>query len=391
MSAKQDRTYTRTASDLERKLNLKERFSEVMGVAESALSATEENKVGTNLYTGTRDFSGSDWASTLGLWSNDGTYQGLTVKTRVGDWQALKQYISVQAGETYTISAYVKCTGVFTLAPDAGNIGTGAAAPAMAYNATSDWTRISCTFTVTKSGTIAPGFESNTESGQLWICGLKLEKGNRATEWCPNQADTELSQENVFNALTNNGKAQGLYRDEDGNLFINASYLASGIISSNDGKMKIDLTSGSGPVFNTGITTNGLLVRGEALGLGDLLTAKAIEANIGGSTVTTLVLGIFGSDGDPVGVGAETYTLNGSTLVPEGYEFYLTNSAGTRKLNFRTGESHARIRLLNGDDTAVGWLGIESDGTSQLSISKINGKTVSWKANGDGTYTLIGT
>lgn len=37
-----------------------------------------------------------------------------------------------------------------------------------------------------------------------------------------------LSQEEVFNILTNNGQSQGLYRGEDGELYINASYIKGG-------------------------------------------------------------------------------------------------------------------------------------------------------------------
>lgn len=42
MSAKQDRTYTRTAAALEQKINLKERFAEVMGVATDARDEAEK-------------------------------------------------------------------------------------------------------------------------------------------------------------------------------------------------------------------------------------------------------------------------------------------------------------------------------------------------------------
>lgn len=42
--------------------------------------------------------------------------------------------------------------------------------------------------------------------------------------------DESLDQEGVFNRLTNNGKAQGIYRDAKGNIFINADYIKSGIL-----------------------------------------------------------------------------------------------------------------------------------------------------------------
>jgi hypothetical protein len=37
-----------------------------------------------------------------------------------------------------------------------------------------------------------------------------------------------LDQEQIFNLLTNNGKAQGIYRDDNGDVYVNASYIKSG-------------------------------------------------------------------------------------------------------------------------------------------------------------------
>lgn len=39
--------------------------------------------------------------------------------------------------------------------------------------------------------------------------------------------DESLTAEEVFNRLTNNGQLQGLYKDDDGNLFVNATYIKS--------------------------------------------------------------------------------------------------------------------------------------------------------------------
>lgn len=40
--------------------------------------------------------------------------------------------------------------------------------------------------------------------------------------------DESLDQDGVFNRLTNNGQAQGIYRDEKGNILINADFIKSG-------------------------------------------------------------------------------------------------------------------------------------------------------------------
>ena len=41
-----------------------------------------------------------------------------------------------------------------------------------------------------------------------------------------------LTQDELFNRLTNNGQSQGIYKGEDGNIYINASFIESGVITS---------------------------------------------------------------------------------------------------------------------------------------------------------------
>lgn len=53
-----------------------------------------------------------------------------------------------------------------------------------------------------------------------------------------------LTQQEVFNRLTNNGQLQGLYMS-DGKLYINAQYIAAGRIASVDGKSYFDLNTGN--------------------------------------------------------------------------------------------------------------------------------------------------
>lgn len=44
------------------------------------------------------------------------------------------------------------------------------------------------------------------------------------------ELDKSLGQDGIFNRLTNNGKAKGLYRDDEGNIYINADYIKSGTL-----------------------------------------------------------------------------------------------------------------------------------------------------------------
>lgn len=84
------------------------------------------------------------------------------------------------------------------------------------------------------------------------IMGIAQEARKTAQEALESNP-ANLTSEEIFNLLTNNGANQGLYRGEDGELYINASYiksgelltdlLKSGIIKSKDGTVKLDLNS----------------------------------------------------------------------------------------------------------------------------------------------------
>lgn len=63
--------------------------------------------------------------------------------------------------------------------------------------------------------------------------------------------DKRLTQKEIFNRLTNNGDAQGMYYDEStGELYINATYIVSGILSSLGGESWINLENGKFKLTN---------------------------------------------------------------------------------------------------------------------------------------------
>lgn len=366
MSEKQDRQGARTVSDLERRLNLGERFSEVMGVANDARTAAEEAKNSTipaNLLVGTKDFTGSDWLN-LESWATDGEYKGFTVITRYGAWQGVRQEISAVEGEIYTFSAYVKGNDIYFFT----NNGTGASTNnGYSFGTISAWTRISITFTATQSGTLFPRLESATDGTVMSICGLKLEKGDKATDWSPAPVDNTLTQESVFNALTNNGSAQGVYR-EDGQVYINASYIKSGklladliktgIISSEDGTVQVDLS-------------NNKVV------IATLINGKQGKIELSAS-------GIIGYGWDAA-TGTYYKTLN---IDPGG-----KNSSSQETLTSITSDSSdAGMVVSSGKEGSVLFLGQDLAETQICGSNiMINYKSVQWKDNGDGTFTLIGT
>lgn len=77
----------------------------------------------------------------------------------------------------------------------------------------------------------------------------------------------------MFNILTDNGALEGIYRGDDGEVYINASYIKSGelladlikagVIRSKNGKISINL-DGEDVVFDGGVTMDSLTVRSQA-------------------------------------------------------------------------------------------------------------------------------
>lgn len=98
--------------------------------------------------------------------------------------------------------------------------------------------------------------------------------------------DESLDQEGVFNRLTNNGATQGIYL-ENGQLYINASYIQSGIVSAD----RIDVTG----IFAQDITATGTITG-----------ANFIGSNFSGAT------GSFSGI-----VDANEFTINGMRLYVE--------------------------------------------------------------------------
>lgn len=219
------------------------------------------------------------------------------------------------------------------------------------------------------------------------VMGIATDARTKA-EQAQNAADNpsaNLTPDEVFNLLTNNGALQGIYRGEDGQIYINASYLQSGVISSADGAIKIDLSAGqTEPVFNTGISTNGINIRGDEVGAPCLLRAGV--STVGAIKTAAIVL--YDIEGNPLAQITEDVSGSGGGLRLDNDTRSLSAIAQATK------ESAGFRLLLNGATKA--YLGLTDAGLSvlqsdEVNCTKINGRTVSWKSNGDGTYTLIGT
>ena len=199
------------------------------------------------------------------------------------------------------------------------------------------------------------------------------------------EAVENLDQTEIFNLLTNNGELKGLFM-KDGELYINASYLATGVIKSENGKLVIDLSGATEPTFNTGISTNGLTIRGDIAGMDGLVKVEAKQ--LAENTSEYYVDGrIYSTTGNLLMRIVENFSNDYSEAM--GVTTLMYNQ--DRSLNMKTTVSHANAGIdFQRNGTTVGSIYCSSDGVMHLYVSKINGKTVSWKDNGDGTFTLIG-
>lgn len=151
---------------------------------------------GRNLYRGTKDFSGEYdyWTNSYSTYPNKigysyqwvketETYNGFTVLSKSEKWNGLRQYVPTESGQQYTLSGYVKVSSttnvyiyadtqllVKQISPDMG------------------WVRIYATYTA-KQEYSNIRIEHGDSNVTLSICGLKFEKGNKATDWTPAPED----------------------------------------------------------------------------------------------------------------------------------------------------------------------------------------------------------
>jgi hypothetical protein len=177
--------------------------------------------------------------------------------------------------------------------------------------------------------------------------------------------DGKLNQDEIFNRLTNNGKSQGVLLGEDGNIYINASYLTTGILKSADGtSFYLDLVNGilKGKFAEFYVSGKSVEeIAGEAQKNAEEYADKAVS-----NQTQTDIYNKLTANGTAQGIFFENGQLyiNASFLVAgilqslDNTTFYLDLVNGVLKGNF-----------------------------AELSV---DGKKATWKSNGDGTFTLIG-
>ena len=191
-----------------------------------------------------------------------------------------------------------------------------------------------------------------------------MDAANEASEEVK-KLDETMSQTEIFNRLTNHGKAQGLFMDDDGDVFINASFLTTGVLKSLDGStFYLDLVKG-------------------------ILRGRFEEFSISGKTVQQIANESSNSAQNNAEHYADQAAQNAVDSQTQSDVFNkLTNNGQSEGIYVKNGQLY-----INASYLAAGILKTLDGSTFSLDIAnnklKILGKTVSWEEN-NGKYYLTG-
>ena len=144
-----------------------------------------------NLLDGTRDFSGT-WTN-YDSWTNDGTYKGLTVKKRTGQWLGIYKTFTAPKDGVYTFSAYIKSSGNTANIIRFGGINSTSSQEALQKSMGNnfDWTRDNVTLNLKANDSVWFKYEISGLGSDsiLWTAGHKWEPGSIATLHMPSSSE----------------------------------------------------------------------------------------------------------------------------------------------------------------------------------------------------------
>lgn len=179
---------------------------------------------GSNLYLDTKDFTSSPsvWKNYTGWEKLTTKYKNFTVMKRSNSWVGLYQPIEMKAGELYTLSFYgkVETGGTIVLVPRTSvndytgyqglTILGGNFVSSLSWVTTTtdgtQWNRYYAVVKATTDCTVQLRPENGISGKPFNICGLKLEIGNKPTDWTPAPEDIEADITEVTLQVTNTNK-----------------------------------------------------------------------------------------------------------------------------------------------------------------------------------------
>lgn len=145
-----------------------------------------------NLLDGTKYFSGT-WTNS-DSWTTDGTYKGLTVKKRTGQWNGIYKTFTAPKDGTYTFSAYVKSSGNSAYVIRFGGVNSTSSQGALQKDLGNnfDWIRDSVTVNLKANDTAWIKYEISSTSADsiVWTAGHKWEQDSVNTSYMPNESET---------------------------------------------------------------------------------------------------------------------------------------------------------------------------------------------------------
>lgn len=219
--------------------------------------------------------------------------------------------------------------------------------------------------------------------------GLATDAQNAAEQ--AKEALAGLTQQEIFNRLTNNGEDHGLYLQE-GKIYFNAQYIMSGTFTTQaevflePGLEELDTMVnhylGIEPIPSSRIALYDFNNDGIVNTVDWMLCLQAMNryeslADWSGAVKSTVTV--------TIDAGTKAITVTG------------TNMWG-REIEYFFGAEGAKIDTLQGNVAVTGKLSVggavrfEGNGSEAKMAIGFDGtpKSISWKDNGDGTFTLIG-
>lgn len=195
-----------------------------------------------------------------------------------------------------------------------------------------------------------------------------------------------LSQDDIFNKLTNNGQVQGIYL-QSGRLYINADYIQAGTIKDKTGKSWWNLTTGE---FNTENGTFTGTITGSTIVGSEIRFQKQDGTTI---YLGNMGLGITDENGNNI-----SFSFNG--LASDGPDLWIANSDASKYisinymngLTFRDGDSALFLKPESYGGSWKNFITIQSNGETLYPIMQNSGLGIKmsfeWNATGS-SYLVI--
>ena len=218
---------------------------------------------GRNLWLRTKEYK----ADTDSIWVDDNghrvtnapytTVNGFGVQRIASAWTDISQRVAIESNTEYTLSAFIKWESQVGVLMFYDSLSPQSNTNVTSQVGTSSYKRVSVTFN-SNTGTVSTcRFECTTNTPYL-IYGLKLEKGNKATDWSPAPEDIETTVSNLTQrvstaeqkitdtAITNVVKQNFYTKEETNNQITSKGYQTSSQVQQTVDALQLKFTQSGG-------------------------------------------------------------------------------------------------------------------------------------------------